>query len=87
MPKSDNKNEVHVCLNKRPKDCCESRNSLQLCRDLKKAFGDKVRIHPATCLSLCKQGPALKLILRGEEHLMIDGTVERVREFLEQHGI
>ena len=79
--------ELQVCLNRRPSDCCDSRGALQLYRELKKKYGERVSVRPATCLGLCKQGPALKLILHGEEHLMVEGTAEKVQDMLEQHGI
>jgi NADH:ubiquinone oxidoreductase subunit E len=87
MPKAESRPELQVCLNRRPSDCCDSQGALQLYRELKKNFGEQVNVRATTCLGLCKQGPALKLILHGEEHLMIEGTLESVREMLEQHGI
>lgn len=87
MPEADAKPELQVCLNKRPSDCCDSRGALALYRELKKTCGERVKVRATTCLGLCKQGPALKLLLHGEEHLMIEGNVERVRELLERHGI
>lgn len=87
MPEAEKKPELQVCLNRRPSDCCDNRGSLQLYRELKKKYGEQLAIRPTTCLGLCKQGPALKLILHGEEHLMIEGTVESVQGMLEKHGI
>ena len=84
---ADPKPELQVCLNKRPLKCCADNGALTLYRDLKKVVGERVQLKAFTCLGLCKQGPALKLILDGKEHLLDEGTVERVETFLEKHGL
>lgn len=80
--------ELQVCLNQRPLNCCADNGALKLLRELKKCdVADRVNLKPFTCLGMCKQGPAVKLIKEGKEHLLDTATVEKVQGFLDKHGL